>query len=358
MVDGVNSNVNNADAKVRVLVAEDDTVSALTFRRSLERAGYEVSVAADGEEAWELLKEQKFEALLTDWMMPRTDGIELIKRVRASGEMAPFIAMITAVASPEAKRWALDAGADYYVPKPVSLRDLVTIVEDGLARRRQPEPDLSQAPILPHVGRPGWALPPSVGVVIAASTGGPQSLGPALGSIAPTSDAAYFLVQHAPPWMLDTFAGRLGAELRLPVHLAEEGMEPQVGNLYLGAGDQHLVMARKPFAMHVVDGPKDNFIRPSADWLFRSAATVFGAYCVAVVMTGLGHDGTVGAAHIAATGGVVIAQDPSTTVMPYMPASVIKAGLASSVVELEGIGREIEGHVSRLSARLNEARAA
>jgi two-component system chemotaxis response regulator CheB len=335
-----------------ILIAEDDRISALTFNRVLERAGHQVTVVGDGAEAIALLRRQRFDVLVTDWMMPRIDGIQLIEQTRKLIDPVPFIVMVTAIASEEARQRSLDAGADYYLAKPVSLHELAGVVADGLARQHQPPPIMERP--APRTG----VVPPYVGVVVAVSTGGPQALGPALRTIPADLAAPVFVVQHAPAWMMETFAPRLASDVQLPVELAQDGARPQPGRIYLANGDRHLAIDPNPVRMRQVDAPKENYIRPAADWLFRTAAPVFGEYCVAVVMTGLGRDGALGAGHIAAQGGVVLAQDPATCTMPFMPQAVLNLGIVKETVPLTGIGEAVTSQVRRLNAKLRRAQAA
>jgi two-component system chemotaxis response regulator CheB len=89
------------------------------------------------------------------------------------------------------------------------------------------------------------------------------------------------------------------------------------------------------------DDPPVNFCRPSIDLLMKSAAQVFGAASLALILTGMGSDGSNGAAEIAAAGGSVIAQDEETSVVWGMPRAVALAGLCSAVLPLRQIPAEI-----------------
>ena len=93
-------------------------------------------------------------------------------------------------------------------------------------------------------------------------------------------------------------------------------------------------------------------MRPAADPLFRSAANAFGRFCVGAVLTGMGRDGTLGAATIAAAGGKVIAQDPRTAVASSMPQTVVNIGAASSVIPLDGLGIALRIQVDALAEEL------
>jgi two-component system chemotaxis response regulator CheB len=94
------------------------------------------------------------------------------------------------------------------------------------------------------------------------------------------------------------------------------------------------------------DGPQVNFCRPAVDPLFNSAAKMWGASCLAVVLTGMGSDGAHGAADIVAAGGNVIAQDEATSVVWGMPGAAVHAGVCAAVLPLD----QIAGKVSRMFA--------
>ena len=87
------------------------------------------------------------------------------------------------------------------------------------------------------------------------------------------------------------------------------------------------------------DGAPENFSRPSVDVLFRSVAAAYPGSALAVILTGMGHDGRDGSAAISATGSPVLAQDEPTSVVWGMPGAVTEAGIANVVLPLEEIGR-------------------
>jgi two-component system, chemotaxis family, protein-glutamate methylesterase/glutaminase len=89
------------------------------------------------------------------------------------------------------------------------------------------------------------------------------------------------------------------------------------------------------------DGPLVKFCKPAVDPLFSSAAAVWGAAILALVLTGMGSDGAGGASEIAAVGGGVIVQDEASSVVWGMPGTVAHAGLASAVLPLDQIGPKI-----------------
>ncbi len=329
---------------LKILVAEDDPTSLAILRKILQKEGYEVITSRDGVEALEAMDRNTFDILITDWMMPRVDGIELIQRTRKRGEPpVPLIIVTTALAFPEARNKAFDAGADDYLTKPYRPAEILDSIQNGMSRRSQ------SAPACPTIAVPtkSVAPPPFVGVGIAASTGGPPALRRVMSSIKTPSPAAFFLVQHGPLWMLKSFAGTLQNETALRVVLAEDDMPIAPNTLFVAPGDRHMIIEPERFILKLTNDPPENFVRPAADQLFRSLIKSFGHYCLAVVLTGMGCDGALGAAFVATAGGVVIVQDPKTALLASMPQTVIKFGFASLVVPLDEIGETISAHAAR-----------
>lgn len=102
---------------MRILIAEDEPDMRKILRLYLEKEGYEVSVAPDGCEAFEMLCAQPFDLLVADWMMPRMDGIALCKEARAYFPQLKII-VLTAKGEAQNEIEGLSAGADDYIKKP------------------------------------------------------------------------------------------------------------------------------------------------------------------------------------------------------------------------------------------------
>lgn len=104
---------------MKILIAEDQYPSALFLRRTLERMGHEVTVAGDGEEAWEVVRGGDVPLLISDWMMPKLDGPGLCRRIRDAGSgRYTYIILLTSRESREDKLEGLRAGADDFLTKP------------------------------------------------------------------------------------------------------------------------------------------------------------------------------------------------------------------------------------------------
>ena len=118
----------------RVLIAEDDSLVARALQQALVKAGYGVDVVADGMAARERLLTGAYGALVTDWMMPELDGIELVRLVRARRQPA-CVVLITELNIPAAQSHALQQGADDFFTKPVLANDVVRSVTRWFATR-------------------------------------------------------------------------------------------------------------------------------------------------------------------------------------------------------------------------------
>jgi DNA-binding response OmpR family regulator len=117
----------------RVMVVDDDVTVREVVVTYLRAAGYDVGEAADGESALDMLRDEPADLLVLDLMLPGIDGLEVCRRVRAKGDDVPVI-MLTALGSETDRVVGLERGADDYVTKPFSPRELVLRVESVLRR--------------------------------------------------------------------------------------------------------------------------------------------------------------------------------------------------------------------------------
>lgn len=143
--DGVSGDTVQQAAPVRILVAEDEEINRSLYRLQLERAGMQVSEAADGETAWAMLQQQRFDLLLLDLHMPAMSGEEILRRRTELPDSNLPVVVITANALPgeEAKCRAL--GADGYAVKPVGNRELLQLLRSVLAVRGKRLPGTAPA---------------------------------------------------------------------------------------------------------------------------------------------------------------------------------------------------------------------
>jgi DNA-binding response OmpR family regulator len=122
-----------ADRAPRILLVDDEQPIQTLLSFPLQRDGYEVVQAADGAEALARFDEQVFDLVVLDVMLPRMDGLEVCRRLRAKGETVPII-MLTAKSEEIDKVLGLELGADDYITKPFSMREFRSRVKAALRR--------------------------------------------------------------------------------------------------------------------------------------------------------------------------------------------------------------------------------
>ena len=128
--------------KPYIIVAEDEDALSTLLTYNLEKEGYEVGMAIDGDEALMMISERMPDLLVCDWMMPKVSGIEVCRRLRSQGNTRNLpIVMLTARSEERDRIRGLDTGADDYVVKPFSMIELVARIRAVLRRIR---PGLSE----------------------------------------------------------------------------------------------------------------------------------------------------------------------------------------------------------------------
>ncbi|MDY6269257.1 MAG: chemotaxis response regulator protein-glutamate methylesterase [Selenomonadaceae bacterium] len=185
-------------------------------------------------------------------------------------------------------------------------------------------------------------------VAIGTSTGGPQALQSVITRLPGDLPCGVVVVQHMPPGFTKSLANRLDSLSKVSVKEAENGDIIEPGHVYIAPGNYHMRVTSEGSKRKIVlsqDPPVGNH-RPAVNVLYDSVAPV-GKKLVAVIMTGMGCDGTEGMKKIKAQGGYSIAQDESTSVVYGMPKSVVDAGLADEVRPVTDIARAIVAAVEK-----------
>jgi DNA-binding response OmpR family regulator len=130
------------DRAPRILLVDDEQPIQTLLSFPLQRDGYEVVQASDGNEALARFNEQSFDLVVLDLMLPRLDGLEVCKRLRAKGSTVPII-MLTAKSEEIDKVLGLELGADDYITKPFSMREFRSRVKAALRRAGMGRPEAS-----------------------------------------------------------------------------------------------------------------------------------------------------------------------------------------------------------------------
>jgi two-component system, chemotaxis family, protein-glutamate methylesterase/glutaminase len=366
---------------IRVMIVDDAVVARSIMARWVD-AEPDMKVAASlrtGREAVDKVETADPDIVLLDVEMPELDGIAALPLLLGKKRDLVVIMVSTLTRrSAELSLRALALGATDYVPKPETTYETMTsatfrseLIEKvrGLGRKRLaarkliPETENKRqrghAPVLQRAAsvaprrvdtnevslRP-FALPVPRALLIGSSTGGPQALTGLLEKLAGAIDRAPVLItQHMPPTFTAVLAEHLSRASGRGAHEAEHGEPALAGGIYLAPGARHMRVVRDGDGVKIAlgDDPPVNFCKPAVDPLFSSAADVWGPALVALVLTGMGNDGTRGAADIVAAGGSVIAQNEETSVVWGMPRSVAQAGLCSAVLPLGEIAPKVLG---------------
>lgn len=359
-----------------------------------------VGTAASGKEAIARFRELHPDVITLDIEMPEMNGIEAIGHIRAMDSRVPIIMFSTLTeAGGKATLDALSCGATDYVTKPTSSasiessKDIIASALVGKIRvlgqkRKKSPPSLPGSSGVNPTHRPGAtrgssstsetrhsnsretrnALPEPIGrslshrdegsrdsgsrqvsraaptrapsvVLIGISTGGPNALGEVIPALPANLSVPIVIVQHMPATFTRLLAERLDTKSKLHVMEAKGGENPRAGEVYIAPGEHHLVVntnSRGDLTLALDDSPPVNSCRPSVDTLFHSAVRL-GSRVLAIVMTGMGQDGYVGARELKGVGAEIATQDEASSVVWGMPGFVTNAGLSDNVIALSAM---------------------
>jgi two-component system, chemotaxis family, protein-glutamate methylesterase/glutaminase len=342
---------------IRVLIVDDSAVARRLLAEALA-ADPELAVAGianSGSVALDRIAELKPDLVTLDIEMPGMDGIATLVEIRKRIPMLPVI-MFSSLTGPGASVTveALSRGASDYVAKPsqkanvdaalAAVRlELIPKIKALCAARKMPATQLA-APSSRPVVTPAPCTPTRVDVVaIGSSTGGPNALAALIPQFPANFPVPIVITQHMPVMFTHLLAKHLDGLTALEVREGKDGPKLAGGDVWIAPGDYHMTVVRKggDCMLALDQSPPENSCRPAVDVLFRSVAESFGANALAVVLTGMGSDGTRGAAAIRRAGGAILAQDEATSVVWGMPGSVVAAGLADRVCPLSEIAAEI-----------------
>jgi len=173
-------------------------------------------------------------------------------------------------------------------------------------------------------------------VAIASSLGGLAALSLLLSELPAELPVSIVIVQHVERSRKSALPEILERRTNFNVMEASDGRRLENGNVYVAPPDYHLLI-NPDSSMSLTQSELVNFVRPSADLLFQSVADSFKERAIAIVLTGSGHDGTQGIKAIKSCGGIVIAQDESSSKNFGMPHSAIETGDVDYILPLNEI---------------------
>jgi len=346
--------------KIRVLIVDDSVVirrllsDCLASDAEIEVAG----TAPSGAIALSKIEQVNPDVITLDIEMEGMDGLETLVAIRKRYPKLPVIMFSTLSERGATKTLdALSMGANDYVTKPANVGS----VSVGMLRIREElipkikalcqKMRAQSAPVVVPVAKeapkvfdfPAITSSPVEILAIGVSTGGPNALAQMLPRIASNFPAPIVIVQHMPPLFTKMLAERLGAVTGRAAREGEAGAVLRPGEIWVAPGGFHMEVERvgNENRLRLHEEEPENSCRPAVDVLFRSVAKTFGNRALAVVLTGMGYDGKIGAELIRDAGGRVLAQDEATSVVWGMPGAVAQAGLAESVLALDELATEI-----------------
>lgn len=374
------------DGPIRVLVV-DDAVAVRRLMTMLFQSEPDLAlagIAQDGVAALEKIELLRPDIVSLDLAMPNMDGLTMLREMRARELDVPVI-MFSTLTHHGARETieGLALGAADYVTKPTRYdnpMDALEAVRAELvprikaivgAARGHTAPTARSAtgpatattngaaatrstPTTPDDGGPGGdggdGTPRTRvdAVVIGSSTGGPNALAEVIGRLPGNLRVPVLVAQHMPPLYTTYLAQRLDGLGQLTVREAVDGETAEAGTVYIAPGDHHLTVRSTGagVTLALTQTAPVNHCRPAVDVLFSSAAAVWGKHTLAVVLTGMGHDGRDGCAELRSLGAQVLVQDETTSVVWGMPGAVYGAGLADEVVPID----KVAAAVMRLTA--------
>lgn len=340
---------------IRVMVVDDSAFMRFAITQQLnEDPELQVVVAAsDGKEALRLLPQFQPEVITLDVEMPHLDGLSTLREImKTFSRPVIMFSSLTKEGAAETIQ-ALMLGAVDFVAKPDNRLDIRAAMTEmrakiKVAARAKLKPisplawKSAVSPLSPQPEKPVCAYQKNTPLIlIGSSTGGPGALNEIIPALPATLLSPVVIVQHMPAGFTRSLAERLNSISPLKVKEAEPGDPLLTGQVLLAPGGFHLTLDEHE-RVALNQKPAVHGVRPAVDVTLNSLIQRFGKNVLAVILTGMGSDGTLGASILHSAGGYVIAEDESTCVVWGMPRSVVEAGAADAVLPRTKIARAIE----------------
>jgi two-component system, chemotaxis family, protein-glutamate methylesterase/glutaminase len=339
---------------IKALVVDDSAYNRVTISRMLEshRQIKVVGSAVNGEDAIKQVLRLRPDVITLDLEMPVMDGFAFLRWVMANAPTA--IIVVSSKSSDKSVFKALELGALDFIVKPGGrISTLLHRIEKDLVAKvlqtsdvqldnlsslaRDDDEEHEKLPLEVETCAGGIEL-----VVIGSSTGGPPALQHVFEEL-PKLPIAFVVAQHMPPTFTRLFAERVNRLSAYDVREAADGEVIKHGTVYVAPGGQQTEVKRGADGLYlrVRASGADDLYAPSVDLLFRTAADVCGEKLIAVVLTGMGDDGSRGMPEVHARGGKTIAESPQTAVINGMPGAAVRTGAVKEVLPLGEIAEAI-----------------
>ncbi|MFT6657814.1 chemotaxis-specific protein-glutamate methyltransferase CheB [Maritalea sp.] len=337
---------------VRVMLVDDSAVVRGLMRRWIDaEPGMDIVASAiNGQEAVSEAARVQPDIIILDLEMPVLSGMQALPQLRQIAPTAKIlIASTLTTRNARASLAAMRAGATDYLAKPDAATSRDQFQNQLIAKLRalsevtKIASDQNGARVMGLQKSRRWTGEMKL-LAIGASTGGPQALNELFGALSGKLESCAVLVtQHMPAHFTKLLGEDLSQRIGLPGGEAVDGEPVLAGRLYMAPGGFHMRLAGEAGALRIVigDDPAINFCKPAVDPMFESIATHYGQDCAAVMLTGMGSDGAIGAKAIHDAGGVVLAQDQATSTVWGMPGAAVSVGAVDQMLPLQKIGARL-----------------
>ena len=339
----------------RIMVVDDSLIVRTVLSRVIDPEPDLEIVAklSSAELALDELSRNPVDLVLLDLEMPGMGGLEALPKILAAQKNLPVL-VVSSLTEEGAEHTlaALEMGAADTMLKPRSgqfdhayrLALLARIRALVAPKYAHPEPVTAMAGV-PVRSRPAVSARPGI-IAIGASTGGIHAMGLLLRALPREVTQPILVVQHLPASFATVFARQLQLAAGRPAMVAADGMPVEPGNIYVAGGETHLVVKQNGDTVVLASqtGRAPSGCLPSVDPLLESLAASCGPRTLAVILSGMGKDGLLGAQSLAASGGRIVAQDQASSAVWGMPRAIAEAGLAEAVLPPEHLAL----HIARL----------
>lgn len=328
-------------AQPAVLVVDNSAVARAVITRAIDTGGRMRVAAAvqDARNALAYLDTTRVDAIVLDVELPGVDGLTALPDLIAASAGAPVLMVSSACSDgAQATLRALALGAADTLVKPGMgsfASEFGAVLEERLARL------LQDAVLDAPVAAPKPAAAEFDVIAIGASTGGIHALSRILAALTPRVRQPILITQHLPESFMPHFATQVALLANRPCTVATESARLEPGRILLAPGDAHLRLVKtvEGAAVRLSRERMPSGCKPSVDPMLESAADVFGARMLAIVLSGMGRDGAIGAERVVARGGSMVVQDKESSVVWGMPGAIASAGLANAILPPDEIGR-------------------
>ena len=343
---------------IRVMVIDDSLTVRTVFSRMIDREADLAVIAQSGtaEQALMVLRSAKADVILLDLEMPGMGGLEALPKIleTARGTQVLVVSSLTTDGA-ESTLAALQMGAadTMLKPRPGGFNDDYRTSLLGKIRALGGKPAPSPAVALAATfAKPPAAKPPKI-VAIGASTGGIHALNLFLRRLPAHFELPILITQHLPESFIPVFARQMETAANREAVLADEGVAIAPRRIVIAPGHGHMIVRKRgsQFVTGLAHHPVKSGCRPSVDPMFETLAQAYEGQVAAVLLSGMGRDGTDGAELVAAAGGAVYAQDEATCAVWGMPRAVCERGIACAVCPPEELADKIVASVRSQSWR-------